>query len=190
MEGKLFKMVEGYTLSLTGSIDDLYGISNKQLAEDHQLHKLSIKNCDAIANGYDLDEIRKLADEDFECELGDGPTTNESINSMIKKSNANGAEWGFKKALEILSDKKFSEKDMSKAWSEGYHRKVDELNGNGLRYFDKFIRTLQQTEWDVEVEMECVMGCQNLILNGENSVCCGDKKPKLDADGCLILRRI
>jgi hypothetical protein len=38
--------------------------------------------------------------------------------------------------------------------------------------------------------MECVMGCQNLILNGENSVCCGDKKPKLDTDGCLILKKI
>jgi hypothetical protein len=50
--------------------------------------------------------------------------------------------------------------------------------------------SLQQTEWDVIVEMECVMGCQNLILNGENSVCCGDKKPKISEDGCLILKRV
>ena len=63
---------------------------------------------------------------------------------------------------------------------------VLEVNGEG--WDDHLYRgSRKQTEWDVEVEMECVMGCQNLILNGENSVCCGDKKPKLDADGCLIL---
>ena len=64
---------------------------------------------------------------------------------------------------------------------------VLEVNGEG--WDDHLYRgSRKQTEWDVEVEMECVMGCQNLILNGENSVCCGDKKPKLDADGCLILK--
>ena len=56
MKGKLIKMVEGYTLSLTGDIDDLYAISNHQLAVDHQLYKLSTKNCDDIANGYDLQQ--------------------------------------------------------------------------------------------------------------------------------------
>ena len=64
---------------------------------------------------------------------------------------------------------------------------VLEVNGEG--WDDHLYRgSRKQTEWDVEVEMECVMGCKNLILNGENSVCCGDKKPKLDADGCLILK--
>lgn len=29
MKGKLIKMVEGYTLSLTGDIDDLYAISSR-----------------------------------------------------------------------------------------------------------------------------------------------------------------
>ena len=152
---------------------------------------LSLKNCEAIDNGYDLDEIRKLADEDFECELGDGPTTNESINSMIKKSNANGAEWGFKKALEILSDKKFSEEDMRKSWSEGYHRKVDEINGSTLNYFDDLIQSLQQTEWDVEIVMECPQ-CKEYGYISECRNVCNKKfiQPKLDADGCLILRRI
>jgi len=68
---------------------------------------------------------------------------------------------------------------MSKAWSEGYHRKVDELNGNGLRYFDKFIQSLQQTEFDVEIEM---------WFHGTRHKK-GEWIPKLDADGCLILRR-
>ena len=33
----------------------------------------------------------------------------------------------------------YSVVDMSKAWSEGYHRKVDEINGNELRYFDVWL---------------------------------------------------
>ena len=33
----------------------------------------------------------------------------------------------------------YSAEDMSKAWSEGYHRKVDEINGNKLRYFDVWL---------------------------------------------------
>jgi hypothetical protein len=33
----------------------------------------------------------------------------------------------------------YSAEDMSKAWSEGYHRKVDEINCNELRYFDVWL---------------------------------------------------
>jgi len=97
---------------------------------------------------------------------------------------------GFKKALEILGDKKFSEKDMINAWSEGYHRRVDEINGNELRYFDKFIQSLQQTEWNVIVEMECPE-CKEYGYISECRNVCNKKftQPKLDADGCLILKR-
>ena len=128
--------------------------------------KLSLKNCEAIENGYDLDELADELTEHF--------NTFDAVKSDIQV----GFKAGFQKALELLGNKKFSEKDMSKAWSEGYHRKVDGLNGNGLRYFDKFIQSLQQTEWDVEVEMDI----------------CGDKvyavpEPKLDENGCLILKR-
>jgi hypothetical protein len=42
----------------------------------------------------------------------------------------------------------------------------------------------------VEVEMECKIGCEHLVLNGENSLCCGNKVPKLDSNGCLILKKI
>lgn len=33
----------------------------------------------------------------------------------------------------------YSVEDMGKAWSEGYHRKIDEINGNELRYFDVWL---------------------------------------------------
>ena len=176
MEGKLIKMVEGYTLSLTGSIDDIYGISNEQLAADHGLYKLSLKNCEAIERGYDLDE---LVESRYPIENTGAmfmPNRHEVTNIYRQEGFIEGA----KAILEILGDKKFSEEDVKNVY----------LNSFKHEWFGDCIKSLQQTEWDVEIEMGCVMGCQNLILNGENSVCCGDKKPKLDADGCLILRRI
>jgi hypothetical protein len=33
----------------------------------------------------------------------------------------------------------YSVDDMANAWSEGYHRKVDEINGNELRCFDVWL---------------------------------------------------
>ena len=133
--------------------------------------KISLKNCEAIELGDDLDELAKI--EYPICEVWNDEEA--LIRELAFKK-------GFQKALEILGDKRFSEKDMSKAWSEGYHRKVDELNGNGLRYFDKFIQLLQQTEWEVDIiteEGKDTFG--NAELTWYN--------PKLDENGCLILKR-
>jgi hypothetical protein len=178
MKAKLHKMVSGYILSLNGDIDDPYAIVNEELAKDHEWYKLSIKNCQAIEHGYDLDELAKI--EYPICEVWNDEEA--LIRELAFKK-------GFQKALEILGDKRFSEKDMSKAWSEGYHRKVDELNGNGLRYFDKFIQSLQQTEWDVEVVMDEE---KEFIFDPAMGISQGHylDKPKLDVNGCLILKRI
>ena len=171
--------------------------------------KLSLKNCQAIENGYDLDE---LACDEIGIDISvinhidNKVIENDSVSTPIHEAGALGAglyhrvkgfEIGFQKAVELLGDKKFSEKDMSKAWSEGYHRKVDELNGNGLRYFDKFIQSLQQTEWDVEIVMEKCGYCEGCnkagMLHCAHADSCGfpieTERPKLDADGCLILKR-
>ena len=138
-------------------------------SRESQYNKLSIKNCEAIELGYDLDE---LADEYYK----------QFDNLPVIRYNAYTA--GFQKALEVNSDKRFTLKEMVECWN-----KVLTFQDH-KETLGEYVQSLQQTEWDVEVEMECVMGCQNLILNGENSVCCGDKKPKLDPDGCLILRRM
>ena len=135
--------------------------------------KLSLKNCEAIENGYDLDELAREA-----CNITD-PLRLDSQKYKQDPYFRIGFIKGFQKALEILGDKKFSEEDVKNVY----------LNSFKHEWFGDCIKSLQQTEFDVEIVIECVMGCQNLILNGENSVCCGDKKPKLDADGCLILKR-
>jgi len=48
--------------------------------------------------------------------------------------------------------------------------------------FDVFKQSLQQTEWDVEIETVPA-------LSNNGNVYYGDI-PKLDEDGCLILKRI
>lgn len=161
MKAKLIKTEGSYILK--DGLLQVIGIDDKNLKDRLNCnYLLSTKNCQAIENGYDLDELARK----------------EILYNDQKR------EWwkqGAKYILEIMGDKKFSEKDMGKAWSEGYHRKVDELNGNGLRYFDKFIQSLQQTEWEVEIEME-----NYEPLYGMGST----PRPKLDANGCLILKRI
>ena len=157
---------------------DLYGEDGSKIASSapNPFKRLSIKNCEAIENGYDLDE---LIEESYEKHRVNDKGY--SINEQIQRSGgfSIGYEEGFLKAMELIGDKKFSLEDMKKVY----------LNSSKYEWFGDCIKSLQKTEWDVEIEMECVMGCQNLILNGENSVCCGDKRPKLDADGCIVLKR-
>ena len=174
---KLTKIENNYHLENNGDI-----IAGSHVGDKYE-YKLSIKNCEAIENGYDLGEIRKLADENFECELGDGPTNNESINSMLKKSNANGAEWGFKQAFELLGDKKFSEENLREAYDRGV------LGGDSV--IDRYIKALQQTEWDVEIIMENSLtnGYKNQPENVFGFIAEYKLQPKLDEDGCLILKR-
>jgi len=152
--------------------EDHYGLYNE---DGHKIaatidgcnSKLSKENCEAIANGYDLDG---LADEYYK-----------RLELVPHKGNAYIS--GFQKALEILGDKKFSEEDVRKAMhvtlnyetkrdAESYQEKID------------FLKSLQQTEWDVEI----VTKPYTEVGEGFNLEL--KREPKLDADGCLILKRI
>ena len=143
--------------------DIQYRLHNEEgivIATSLENGKLSIKNCQAIENGYDLD---KLADEIYSGHVI-------AIDWQLEKR---GFKEGFQKAVEILGDKKFSEEDMINF--------AEYCKGDLMKTKDLFNehQSLQQTEFYVEIEMGC----------------CGDKVyavPEciLDADGCLILKRI
>jgi hypothetical protein len=178
MKGKLIKISGIYTLMCD---DKMIASDDVDFQSDYQIGKLSLKNCESIENGYDLDELSKKETRKF---IGhDVPE-----NIMLFISHNKMFQKGFQKALEILGDKKFSEDDIKKALE--FDKFENEFNNKFYESQESFIQSLQQTEWDCIIEMECVTGCKNLILNGENSVCCGDKKPKLDAENCLILKRL
>ena len=135
--------------------------------------RLSLKNCQAIERGYDLDE---LAEEVY-------PILNLGINSTIEIHTLYQQSFkeGFQKALELIGDKKFSESDVKAGIRRGYvERQKDEGVNVYFESYEEFIQSLQQTEWDVEIEM---------WFHGTRHKK-GEWVPKLDADGCLILKRV
>ena len=183
MKAKLIKKTTGiYKIECDGKLiastdDDM----NKHL----EISKLSLKNCQAIERGYDLDELAKtiFLDKIF--------TTNEEYEIPI---DGFPYQWGFKvgfqKALELMGDKKFSEDDV----------KLSIDMSKDIKYVtysrDEIIQSLQQTEWDVEIEMEKVIDETKIIgavkgVKGSGSKITTYKSvPKLDADGWLILKRL
>ncbi len=165
MEGKLIKL---------GEDDYILHVNNKPFAYKN----LSLKNCEAIANGYDL---MKLAEENSH-KYYDVKTTDWHC-------NYNGFFSGFQKALEILGDKKFSEDQMKRIYEKGYSSGRSELNS---RESDKikydYIQSLQQTEWDVIIEMEPYHD-GDFINDGKTHIIEAKLRYRLDSDGCLILKR-
>ena len=157
--------------------------------------KLSIKNCEAIEFGYDLDELAENTYREYPTDLKDAEYHYNRDYQVHKKRKA--FIKGFKKALEILGDKKFSEDDIKKAFNVGWIQRHNE-EGSHYEAMEKVIQSLQQTEFDVEIEMEKYGYCEGCNRAGmwhcAHADSCGNavdlERPKLDADSCLILRRI
>ena len=169
MEGKLIKQEDGYY-----ALYNAEGIFIRDVNGGSVANRLSLKNCQAIANGYDLDELFDEVDESID----------------YQEFDFSSFKLGFKKALEILGDKKFSEDDLREAISQT--RKGMLYN---KQYEDEHIQSLQQTEWDVEIKTEKVIdetkivGAIKGVKGSGNKITTYKSVPKLDEDGCLILRR-
>lgn len=134
MKAKLIKTQEGYTLN------DVEGNPIGQTFGKFKGKKLSLKNCQAIELGYDLDE---LANES---------SRNNLRTPLEKPSFTYGYKEGAKAILELLGDNKYSEEDVKKAFEMGEdfgslpfssYTTSKRLNKK------EYIQSLQQTEWDV-----------------------------------------
>ena len=142
----------------------------KRAVTKKPLYILSLSNCQAIERGYDLNELVK---ERFgEAFWHDG-------DKYFKE--------GFQKALEVNADKRFTLKEMVDCWNRALEFQTHKET------LGEYIKSLKQTEWDVEVEMICPhpsdtyrcgiqYGCDEDGCNHPNQI------PYLDADGCLILK--
>ena len=168
MKAKLIKDIDGYWLDIS---DD--NISKRQLSDFGQL---SIKNCEAIANGYDLDELANKFTEHF------------NTLDVVKSDIQVGYKAGFQKALEIIGDKKYSEEDVLKELNKLNTMPtstLDTFTDDGEMVTMKwFEQSLQRTEWDVEI----VTKRYTDVHDGFNLE--SKREPKLDSDGCLILKKI
>ena len=159
--------------------------------------KLSLKNCQAIENGYDLNE---LADECM------NNTINQETGSNVHKlSIALGFKKGFNKAMELNKDKLFSEEDMMLSWDAGVmSQAICTSNYFGLKRQEQLKQhrdsykenlkpvSLQQNEWEVEIvcDKDCYSSdgrCDKSTM--ANCIICTPVTYLKDADGCLILKR-
>ena len=137
-----------------------------------EVPKLSLKNCKEVELGYDLDKL-------FQREIDELMFTGNLEDDSDYRS---GMYRGAKILLEILADKKFSEEDVKKAILFGEDNTDTESFDNlSNEEVNKFIQSLQQTEWDVEIVMGDPIGISDKYTP--------DTKPKLDENGCLILKR-
>jgi hypothetical protein len=174
MKGKLIKENNGYTLFIDGKV---FGDT-----DGHQLrsitNRLSLKNCQIIELDCDLDELVSEADTTHLSRW-----SSDSHELMFDE----GFKAGFQKALELLGDKKFSEEDM-KSFARNYYREIRENTSNLLwddladKCMKEHIQSLQQTEWNVEIETVPALSNNGNVYYGEI--------PKLDENGCLILKKI
>ena len=110
---------------------------------DLREYKLSLKNCEAIANGYDLDELAEKACPDI-------------ISSAHSAFIA-----GFQKALELNNTKLYTLEDMMNCWNKALtfqdHKEL----------FGYHIQSLKQKEWDVEVEMVPALSNNGNVYYGD-----------------------
>jgi hypothetical protein len=188
MKAKLHKMESGYILSLNGDIDDPYAIVNKELAEDYEWYKLSKQNCDEI---FGVVDVEKLAEEFLE--------KHKFASSHI--ADITSFKYGFNKAMELNKDKVFTLEDIKIAIQFGWDDEAmiakeisDKYGFNASEYHSKniipFIQSIQQpTEIEVEIEMEPHYDGE-FIDDSKTHIVEPKWRPALDADGCLILKRI
>ena len=163
MKAKLIKDSDGYWLDISNDV-----ITKRPLTDFGQL---SIKNCDAIANGYNLDE---LAEEKYHGHVM-------AIDWQLEKR---GFITGFQKALSILGDKKFDMNDIALSFRAGIEHGLNPKKPNTTEY----VQSLQTKEWDVEIC--CYLGNGDKESDSfKDTFVTNTGIPKLDSDGCLILRR-
>lgn len=165
MKATLIKKAEGwYNL-----YQDNVGIGSTY--PELQGYKLSKQNCDEIFGVVDVEKLFNEVDETIDF--------HEFCFSSFKL--------GFNKAMELNKDKQFTLGDMKRAFNCG--RDLESIDRfEDWRTFTHFINSLEPTEIEVEVETES-MNIDEIREQGKGFLNANTKKPKLDENGCLILKK-
>ena len=162
MKAKLKKERDGdYTLTL-----------NNPKEYPHSLPLLSKQNCDEIFGIFD---VEKLA-EDF--------AKNHSIYPTAQDDTEYGFKHGFSKAMELNKDKQFTLEQVIEAMTL-YIRKEYAMS----QVLSMISELPLDSEINVEIEME-LMNIDEIREQGKGFLHGNIRKPKLDENGCLILKKI
>lgn len=199
MRGKLIKESFGYVLEVRkndvlpsakvvgqAGRDPYWVIIASTDTSDNYLN-LSLKNCQDIELGYNLEELAA------DCASENKSKFNNWYGVYV------GFQLGFHKALKILGENRFTEEEVSKIWKAG--QEYWKTSGSSITFeeiVEKRSTHLKPTEWDVEVVVEeCdVSKVDNLYVSTiamtqeEAKYLYDNRKPKLDANGCLVLIRL
>jgi hypothetical protein len=194
MKAKLIKTIDGYHLrslikDIPRSINVYHKISKNEGEFGFGEHsgKLSKQNCDEIFGIFD---VEKLAD-DYGFRVPYDGTNNFYVFAAIKHYKE-----GFNKAMELNKDKVFTLEDMRQAIEMA--REENGLSDNTMSYDyseDELIQSLQQP---TEIEVDIIMRNSrtgNIVkhdsdLEWDEDGLCDRAIPKLDSEGCLILKKI
>jgi len=148
--------------------------------------KLSKQNCDEIFGVVDVD---KLAEEDCSIHHPYHPVHDQTTKATFIR--------GFNKAMELNKDKQFTLEDMNNAmdWIMTQYFEFHEQPTTGRR--EQYLESLQQpTEIEVDIEMEKVVdetkviGAVKGVKGSGHKITTYKSVPKLDSEGCLILKKI
>ena len=143
-----------------------------------------------VPENYTLSEVNCRAIE-LGIDLYEKATAFASKRMDLNPIYANGLYYGFLEGFserdKMLSDKNFSEEDVSKAIIWAHDKSTEGVYLSRLPITD-YIQSLQQTEWECEIVTEPLnldeLRAQNRgFLNAET------RKPKYDLNGDLILKR-
>ena len=171
MKAKLIKDEDGYSLFTReeNSTNRKFIATTQGMYVDH---KLSKQNCDEI---FGVVDVERLAEE--------------SWSGNYKEIKQLAFKLGFNKAMELNKDKLFTVEELRYAFYTGMKHGSEGGIMFGKALADEYVQSLQQpTEIEVEIEMECLdPNCDGINKKG---VCIPGDKPKLDENGCLILKKL
>jgi hypothetical protein len=173
MESKLIYVSDKEYYNLEDDKGNLIATSSP--LKDSSIYELSLKNCIEVSGNIN---IIGLAESWYFSD----PKNVLGVNLKVIE----GFKAGFNKAMELNKDKLFTVEDMNYIFQLGFS-----LNGRAISKseYDAHLQSLQQPT-EIEVEMCCYIGNGDKESDSfKDPLVTNTGIPKLDENGCLILKR-
>jgi len=178
MKGKLIKTDVNYLL------EDDKGVVVASTSTKEGINGLSKQNCDEIFGVVDVEKNLY-----YHKQVMNPYTTGEQSYTAYEKGFIEGSN----KAMELNKDKVFTVEDVIdvvyKQVRNGFDGVIDSFTeAFAKECINKAMELYQPTEIEVEIDMECLdPNCDGINKKG---VCIPGDKPKIDSNGCLILKKL
>lgn len=184
-----------YDYFLLSRTENSEAVQASLITDDEFEQKLSKQNCDEI---FGVVNIEKLISEADTSHLS--LYTSDANQFMFDE----GFKIGFNKAIELNKDKEFTKDDIRNAIAFGVNLGLSNNIGNSFEFsktLDRWIEIIQQEAYEIQVEVEmewmpktnyctsCGNGGKYLESPCDHKNDCENWRPKLNENGCLILKK-